>query len=85
MSDTGVYDGAHGSSPSPGGGAPEGFSSYQVALEADELHAGGDGPIRTPALGFNGVHQVGAELVASFEDTQNHQVIMPHVLQDISG
>lgn len=63
----------------------DGFSSYQVALEADELYAGGDGTIRAPALGFNGVHQVSAELIASFQNTQNHQVIMTHVLQDVSG
>lgn len=71
--------------PSPGDGVSEGFWSYQVALQADELYAGGDGTIRTPTLGFNTVHQVSAELIASFQDTQNHQVLMTHVLQDVSG
>lgn len=73
------------SSPSPDVVVPEGLSSHQVALEANEFHVGGDGMIKAPALGFNRVHQVSAELIASFQNTQNHQVIMNQVIQDISG
>lgn len=82
---SGGSDGPCDSIPSPDVVVPEGLSSHQVALEANELHAGGDGMIEAPALGFNRVHQVSAELIASFQNTQNHQVIMTQVIQDISG
>lgn len=71
--------------PSPRGAVSDWCSTYQVALDADKLHTGGDGMTRTAALGFNGLHQVSTELIASFENTQDHQVVMPHVPQDISG
>lgn len=59
--------------------------SHQVAFEAYEVDPHGDCSAGVAAQSFNPVHQVGAELVASLQNTQHHDVVVPQVIHDVSG
>ena len=58
--------------------------SYQVALEPDELHAGLQVVVCAAADGLDVLHQVAAELVASLQNTQHHDVPVRDVLHDVA-
>lgn len=62
-----------------------GGGAYQVALESDEVDPHGDRAAGVAAEGLDPVHQVGAELVASFEHAQHHDVMVPQVIHDVSS
>lgn len=59
--------------------------SHQVAFEAYEVDPHEDCSAGVAAQSFNPVHQVGAELVASLQNTQHHDVVVPQVIHDVSG
>ena len=61
------------------------MGAHQIAFEADEVHSHRDCAAGVPAESFNPVHQVGAELVASFQNAQHHNVVVPEVVHDVSG
>lgn len=61
------------------------WSTYQVALEADELHPGLQVLVGVAAQDLDELHQVSAELVSSLEDAQHHDVVVPEVLHDVVG
>lgn len=56
-----------------------------VTLEADEVHCHGNGAIAVAIKGFDVIQQVSKKLVAPFEHTQSHDMMLAHVLHDISG
>lgn len=56
---------------------------HQVALEPDEVDPHEDGVLRAAAKGLDLVHKVGAELVAPFQDAQNHDVVVAQVVHDV--
>lgn len=60
-------------------------STYQVALQTDKLHPGLQVPVCVAAQDLDELHQVRAELVASFQDTQHDYVVVPEVLPDVVG
>lgn len=60
-------------------------AAHQVALETDEVDPHGDGAVGVAAQSLDPVHQVGTELVASFQHTQHHDVMVPQVVHDVSG
>lgn len=45
----------------------------------------GDGSVGVAAQSFNPLHQVGAELVASLQNAQHHDVAVPQIVHDVSG
>ncbi|TNN57198.1 hypothetical protein EYF80_032628 [Liparis tanakae] len=59
-------------------------STYQVALQADELHPGLLVPVGVASENLDELHQVGAELVAALQDAQ-HRDAVPEVLRDVAG
>lgn len=59
-------------------------AAHQVALETDEVDPHGDGAVGVAAQSLDPVHQVGTELVASFQHTQHHDVMVPQVVHDVS-
>lgn len=61
------------------------MEAHQVALEPDEVDPHGDGAVGVAAEGIDPVHQVDAELVASFQHTQHHDVVVAQVVHDVSS
>lgn len=59
--------------------------AHQVAFEPNEVDPHGDCAVGVAAKCFNPVHQVGTELVASFQHAQHHDVMVPQVIHDVSG
>lgn len=59
--------------------------THQVALETDEVDPHGDCAVGVAAKSLDPVHQVGTELVASFQHTQHSDVMVPQVVHDVSG
>lgn len=59
--------------------------AHQVALEPDEVDPHGEGAVGVAAEGLDPVHQVGTELVASFQHAQHHDVMVPKVIHDVSS
>lgn len=59
--------------------------AHQIAFEAYEVDPHWDGSVGVAAQSFNPLHQVGAELVASLQDAQHHDVTVPQVIHDVSG
>lgn len=59
--------------------------AHQVALETDEVDSHGDCAVGVSAKSLDPVHQVGTELVASFQHTQHHDVMVPQVIHDVSS
>lgn len=60
-------------------------AAHQVALETDEVDPHGDRAVGVAAQSLDPVHQVGTELVASFQHAQHHDVMVPQVVHDVSG
>lgn len=58
---------------------------HQVAFEADKVDSHWDGSVGVAAQSFNPLHQVGTELVASFQNTQHHNLAVSQVIHDVSG
>lgn len=63
----------------------QGTEAHQVALEANEVDPHGDCAVGIAAECLDPVHQVGAELVASFQHAQHHDVMVPQVIHDVSS
>lgn len=59
--------------------------AHQVALETDEVDPHGDRAVGVAAQSLDPFHQVGAELVASFQHAQHHDVMVPQVIHDVSS
>lgn len=59
--------------------------AHQVAFEPNEVDPHGDCAVGVAAKCFDPVHQVGTELVASFQHAQHHDVMVPQVIHDVSG
>lgn len=59
--------------------------AHHVALESDEVNPHGDGVVGVATESFDPIHQVGTELVASFQHTQHHYVMVSQVIHDISS
>jgi len=59
--------------------------TYVVTFQPNKINFHGDEPFRISAEIFNMLHKVSTELVATFEDTQNHNIIVSNVLHNIFG
>lgn len=59
--------------------------THQVALQADEVDPHEDCAVGVAAECLDPVHQVRTELVASFQHTQHHNVVVPQVIHDVSS
>lgn len=57
--------------------------THQVALQADELHPRLQVLVGVAAEHLDELHQVHAELVASLQDAQHHDVVVPEVVHDV--
>lgn len=60
-------------------------AAYAVALHPNEVHRQRDWFIAVLVQCFDVVQQVRKELVAPFQHTQGHDVVPPHVPDDVSG
>lgn len=58
---------------------------HQVAFKADKVDPHWDGSVGVATQSFNPLHQVSAELVASLQDAQHHDVTVPQIIHDVSG
>lgn len=60
-------------------------STYQVALQTNELHPRLQVLVGNASKNLDELHQVCTELVASLQDTQHHYVVVPKVIHDVVG
>lgn len=58
---------------------------HQVAFKTDKVDPHWDGSVGVAAQSFDPLHQVSAELVASLQDAQHHDVTVPQIIHDVSG
>lgn len=59
--------------------------TYVVTFQSNKIDFHGDEPFWISAEIFNVLHKVSTELVATFEDTENHNIIVSNVLHNIFG
>lgn len=60
------------------------MSDYQVALESYEVDGHEQGPAGVAVQHLDALHQIGAELVASLQHAQHHDVVVTQVVHDVS-
>lgn len=56
-----------------------------VTFQSNKIDFHGDEPFWISAKIFNVLHKISTELVATFEDTENHNIIVSNVLHNIFG
>lgn len=54
-----------------------------VTFQSNKINFHGDEPFWISAKIFNVFHKISTELVATFEDTENHNIIVSNVLHNI--